>query len=122
MPLFEDTVRQNTVRLGREDPGTLVSMNNLAEAYRTAGQFEKAMPLYEETLRIKVAKFGPDHPDTLRTKGNLESAYIDAGQFAGPSRSAEETLHLSRRNSARPPGNPDDDEQPRARLPIRRPV
>jgi tetratricopeptide (TPR) repeat protein len=40
-------------------------MNNLANAYRTAGRPTEALPLFEEALRLSNAKLGPDHPDTL---------------------------------------------------------
>jgi tetratricopeptide (TPR) repeat protein len=53
-------------------------MNNLAVAYHTNGQLNKALPLYEETLAQRKEKLGRDHPQTLQSMYNLAAAYLDA--------------------------------------------
>lgn len=65
-------------QLGRDDPKTLRSMNNLAGAYQNAGKLALALPLMEETLKGCQARFGPDNPETLSSMNNLASAYKDA--------------------------------------------
>jgi tetratricopeptide (TPR) repeat protein len=55
-------------------------MSNLALAYWTAGQRDKALPLFEQALERFQEKLGPDHPDTLTSLSNLAKAYEAAGQ------------------------------------------
>jgi eukaryotic-like serine/threonine-protein kinase len=60
--LFTKEFSTCTVKLGRDQPNTLMSMNNLATSYRVAGRLDLALPLYEETLALQKAKLGPDTP------------------------------------------------------------
>ena len=55
-------------------PGTLASRNNLAAAYRAAGDLGRAIPLYEQTLADSERVLGPDHPQTKIVRGNLAAA------------------------------------------------
>ncbi len=48
--------------LGPDYPNTLGSRNNLAGAYQSAGQLERAIPLFEATLHDSERMLGPDHP------------------------------------------------------------
>ena len=41
-----------TAQLGPDHPDTLGSMNNLAEGFKAAGKFDRAIPLLEETLAL----------------------------------------------------------------------
>ena len=50
---------------GDDHPSTLGSRNNLAGAYESAGQLDKAIPLYETTLTDSQRVLGDNHPDTL---------------------------------------------------------
>jgi tetratricopeptide (TPR) repeat protein len=67
--------------LGPDHPDTLISMNNLAVAYVTAGQPRKAVPLLEQTLAKKKELLGPDHLETLNGMNNLALAYKKAGEL-----------------------------------------
>jgi tetratricopeptide (TPR) repeat protein len=64
---------------GRTHPDTLMAGNNLASAYRAAGQLEAAITLYEEVLADRLEVLGNDHPDTLVSRNNLAAAYRLAG-------------------------------------------
>ena len=66
--------------LGPDHPGTLTTRNNLAYAYRAAGQTAKAIPLFERTLTDRERILGPDYPDTLTTRSNLALAFQAAGR------------------------------------------
>jgi serine/threonine protein kinase len=68
-------------RLGSDHPGSLSSMGHLAQAYRAAGQLEKALPLFEETLAKSKARLGPDHPHTLIWMSDLAGTYEAAGKL-----------------------------------------
>ncbi|KOV64280.1 hypothetical protein ADL01_28150, partial [Streptomyces sp. NRRL WC-3618] len=65
--------------LGDTHPDTLRSRNNLASAYRAAGDPGRAIPLLEATLAQREQVLGDTHPDTLRSRNNLASAYRAAG-------------------------------------------
>ncbi|MGV9594719.1 tetratricopeptide repeat protein [Streptomyces tendae] len=68
--------------VGEDHLDTLSSRNNLAEAYRAAGDLARAIPLFERTLRVRVRVLGEDHPDTLTSRNNLAYAYETAGDLA----------------------------------------
>ncbi|MEV7092708.1 tetratricopeptide repeat protein [Amycolatopsis sp. NPDC051045] len=63
--------------LGASHPESLSSCNQLAGAYRLAGDPEKAIQLHEAVLACRVDAFGIDHPDTLRSRHNLANAYLE---------------------------------------------
>jgi tetratricopeptide (TPR) repeat protein len=66
---------------GADHPGTLVSRNNLAFAYRSVGDLGRAIPLYEATSTDIERVLGMDHPDTLISRNNLAGAYMSAGDL-----------------------------------------
>ena len=53
--------------LGAEHPDTLISLHELANAYRSAGNPSKAEALYRECLGLKDKIFGWEHRETLAT-------------------------------------------------------
>ena len=57
--------------LGEDHPHTLASRNNLAAAYRSAGDLGRAIPLFEATLAACARMLGDDHPLTMAVRGNL---------------------------------------------------
>ncbi|MFC8521188.1 tetratricopeptide repeat protein, partial [Streptomyces sp. NPDC057257] len=68
--------------LGDTHPSTLTSRNNLAYAYRSAGDLGRAIPLYETTLTQREQVLGDTHPSTLNSRNNLAAAYQSAGDLA----------------------------------------
>ena len=66
--------------LGPDHPHTLLSRNNLAEAYRAAGQTGEAIALHKQNLTARQQVLGPDHPDTLQSRDSLAAAYQKAGR------------------------------------------
>ena len=67
--------------LGPDHPDTLASRNNLAGAYRAAGDLGRAIPLYTQNLTDRERILGPNHPDTLASRNNLAYAYESAGDL-----------------------------------------
>ncbi|MGW4367639.1 tetratricopeptide repeat protein, partial [Nocardia takedensis] len=67
--------------LGADHPDTLASRNDLAYAYRSAGQHGKAIPLFEQNTADRERVLGNDDPDTLASRNNLAYAYQEAGRF-----------------------------------------
>jgi tetratricopeptide (TPR) repeat protein len=80
LPLYEQTLEKQKVKLGPDHPDTLTSMNNLALAYWSAGQLDKALRLLEQTGEKMKAKLGPDHPWTLSSMNDLATALQVAKQ------------------------------------------
>ncbi len=62
---------QRVQTLGDTHPETLISRNNLALAYQSAGDLERAAPLFAATLAQQVQVLGDNHPETLTTRHNL---------------------------------------------------
>ncbi|MEV7755964.1 tetratricopeptide repeat protein [Streptomyces griseofuscus] len=60
--------------LGEDHPDTLASRNNLAHAYRSAGDLGRAIPLYERMLTDTERVLGDEHPITTAVRGNLAAA------------------------------------------------
>ncbi len=60
--LHEETLKRQKATLGPDHPNTLISMNNLALAYRDAGRLAEAVPLFEETLKRRQATLDPRPP------------------------------------------------------------
>jgi len=50
-------------------------MNNLADLYRTQGEYALAEPLYKRSLKIDEKALGPDHPSVATSLNNLASLY-----------------------------------------------
>jgi serine/threonine protein kinase len=68
-----------TAQLGPDHPDTLQSINDLADAYRYAGNYDLALRLFEETLERRKTRLGPDHPDTTQSMHNLALGYLNLG-------------------------------------------
>ncbi|MFF9603646.1 tetratricopeptide repeat protein [Streptomyces sp. NPDC014684] len=81
IPLLEATLAERVRVLGDAHPDTLTSRNNLAGAYRAAGDLERAITLYGATLAQRVRVLGDAHPDTLTSRHNLAYAYRAAGDL-----------------------------------------
>ncbi|MFJ7293593.1 tetratricopeptide repeat protein, partial [Streptomyces collinus] len=81
IPLHETALAQREQVLGDTHPDTLTSRNNLAYAYRAAGDLERAIPLHETTLAQYEQVLGDTHPNTLTSRNNLAYAYRAAGDL-----------------------------------------
>ncbi|QJT04662.1 ATP-binding protein [Streptomyces asoensis] len=81
IPLLEATVAQHRQDLGDTDPDTLGSRNNLACAYRDAGDLTRAISLLEATLLQWEEALGDTHPHTLGSRDILAGAYQEAGDL-----------------------------------------
>ncbi|GHJ34900.1 tetratricopeptide repeat protein [Streptomyces sp. TS71-3] len=79
VPLCEAALAYRERVLGDTHPDTLATRNNLAGAYRAAGDPERAVRLYEVTLAQRQRILGDTHPRTLTSRNNLAQAYRAAG-------------------------------------------
>ena len=66
--------------LGPRHFRTLNAANDLATAYRSAGQADHAIHLHEQVIEASTQTLGADHPHTLGYLDNLANAYQDAGR------------------------------------------
>lgn len=78
--LLEPTLADQERLLGSDDRVTLITRNDLAEAYRMAGRFDQALDLFKATLEGRERTLGPDHPETLATRSVLASALRASGR------------------------------------------
>jgi tetratricopeptide (TPR) repeat protein len=83
--------------LGDEHPGTLASMNNLAETLRAQGDLTGAREKQEEVLEITRRILGDEHPGTLASMNNLALTLSDQGDLTGAREKQEEVLEKRRR-------------------------
>ncbi|WP_093863013.1 tetratricopeptide repeat protein [Streptomyces sp. TLI_053] len=81
IPLREAALTQCEQTLGDTHPDTLTSRNNLACAYGSAGDLNRAIRLYETTLTQSERRLGDTHPHTLFSRNNLAYAYRIAGDL-----------------------------------------
>ncbi|MCX4832496.1 tetratricopeptide repeat protein [Streptomyces sp. NBC_01016] len=81
IPLLKAILTRCVQALGDTHPNTLMSRNNLATAYRSVGDLQRAIPLHESTLAQYEQVLGDTHPITLGGRNNLATAYVSAGDL-----------------------------------------
>ncbi|MFM9960451.1 MAG: tetratricopeptide repeat protein [Planctomycetaceae bacterium] len=67
---------------GEDHPDTSLSLNNLAELYRSQANYAAAEPLFQRTLKITEKTLGPDHPDTASNLNYLAKLYYSQANYA----------------------------------------
>ena len=67
--------------LGGDHPHTLTSRNNLASAYKEAGNLGQAISLFRQIVADSGRILGDDDPSTLAFLDNLANAYQEAGNL-----------------------------------------
>ncbi|WP_157252724.1 tetratricopeptide repeat protein [Nonomuraea typhae] len=69
--LLEPALADQERLLGADDQITLITRNDLAEAHRMRGRFDRAVDLFSATLEARERTLGPDHLETLISYNNL---------------------------------------------------
>ncbi|MFE6779003.1 tetratricopeptide repeat protein [Streptomyces sp. NPDC057702] len=69
-----------TKLLGADHRATLAHQNNLASAYKAAGDPWHAVELHERNLADRIRVLRADHPEIFNSRNNLASAYKAAGE------------------------------------------
>ena len=69
-------------KFGEQDPRFATSNNNLAELYRTRGNYAQAEPLYKRSLAIREKVLGPEHPNVASSLNNLALLYDNQSKYA----------------------------------------
>ena len=62
-------------KFGEQDARLAMSLNNLAELYRTQGKYAAAESLCRRALAIREKALGPEHPDVATVLNNLAVLY-----------------------------------------------
>ena len=94
---LERTLELQRRVLGEDDPATLTTMHDLADALHDLGRRAEAQPLHERALEARRRILGPEHPDTLQSMNDLADVYRDSNQFDRAKDLYEKTLALDRR-------------------------
>jgi len=82
IPIAKKSLELSEIALGPDNPATVQALNNLAELYRSMGDYAKAEPLYQRALNITEKAVGPDHPATAQALNNLGLLYYYMGDYA----------------------------------------
>ncbi|MFO0810962.1 MAG: tetratricopeptide repeat protein [Gemmataceae bacterium] len=67
---------------GPNHVNTGITLNNLANVYRSQGRSAAAEPLYRRAMAIDERVYGPDHPEVATDLNNLAGVYQDQGKYA----------------------------------------
>jgi non-specific serine/threonine protein kinase/serine/threonine-protein kinase len=95
--LLERALETERRVLGEDDPQTLATLNQLANAYWYRQRFKEAEPLYVDVVERRRRTLGPEHPDTLRASWDLASVYLMTDRLADGERLLLEVLEIQRR-------------------------
>ena len=66
--------------LGRENPSTLSSMNNLALVLDSQGKYEEAEEIHRAILELKEKVLGRENPSTFDSMNNLALVFRRQGK------------------------------------------
>ncbi len=80
--LAEKTLSLAERVLGKEHPGTLTSVNNLAALFQDLDRLAEAEPLHKRVLEAYERVLGKEHPETLISVSNLALLYKAQGRLA----------------------------------------
>ncbi len=94
---FERQLEASRRVLGEEHPGTLSSMNNLANTLSAQGDLPGARRLHEAVLEARKRVLGEEHPGTLTSMNNLAMTLSAQGDLPGARRLHEAVLEARKR-------------------------
>ena len=86
--LYKRSIAIKEAALGATHPEVALTLNNLAELYRSQRRFDEAEPLYNRALAIDQEALGADHPSLALGLNNLALMHYDQGAYV----KAEELL------------------------------
>ena len=67
--------------LGKGDPSTLGTVQNMATVFRNKGEYDKALEWYQRALDGNEKVLGKGHPDTLRAVHNMAIVFQNKGEY-----------------------------------------
>ncbi|TKA54918.1 hypothetical protein B0A55_13127 [Friedmanniomyces simplex] len=87
--------------LGKEHPGTLTSVSDLARVLRDQGKYEAAEAMNRRVLEGYKKALGKEHPSTLTSVSNLELVLQDQGKYEAAEAMNRRALGAMRRHLGR---------------------
>ena len=82
---------------GEEHPNVAISLNNLADLYKSQGRYAEAQPLCQQVLEMTKRLFVGDHPDVAGSLNNLALLYKFQGRYAEAQSLYEQALEMTKR-------------------------
>ncbi len=79
--LQQRTLTHLEALLGRDHPGLIRTLNNLANVRASAGALEESGVLYERALALETTSLGAEHPQVAITLNNLSALYKRQGAY-----------------------------------------
>ncbi|GKT52029.1 kinesin light chain [Colletotrichum spaethianum] len=95
--MYRQTLELRKKVLGPENPSTLASMNNLAEALRKQGKYDEAEQMHRQTLELSVKVLGPENPSTLSSMNNLALVLESQGKYDEAEQMHRQELELCKK-------------------------
>jgi len=95
--LFERSIKVGYLALGREDPETLRTMNDLSWTLFQEGHLAEAESLQRKLLDLERRVLGPEHHDTLGTMGQLATTLCEEGNCVEATKLDSEVLEKKKR-------------------------
>jgi non-specific serine/threonine protein kinase/serine/threonine-protein kinase len=100
-PLLAKVLKVRSRVLGEENPDTLDSMINLAEAYRLLGRHSEAEELLDKTLKIGRRALGEQDHRMLTAMNNLAVNYLAHRQYTDAEPLLAKVVEARRRNQGK---------------------
>jgi tetratricopeptide (TPR) repeat protein len=80
--IVEKSLEMAENTFGPDHSNVVVSLNFLAELYRSQGKYTETESLYNRSLSIIEKTLGPDHTDVAAALNNLAEFYREQGKYA----------------------------------------
>jgi CHAT domain-containing protein/tetratricopeptide (TPR) repeat protein len=81
---------------GKQHPDFALSLNNLAELYRSIGDYAAAEPLLKQAMKIYRVALGEQNPDFARSLSNLALLYQSMGDSAAAEPLSKQAMEIRR--------------------------
>ncbi|KAI1439358.1 hypothetical protein F5Y02DRAFT_424100 [Annulohypoxylon stygium] len=92
--MYRQTLELTERVLGRENPSTLDSMNNLAVVLGNQGKYEEAEQMHRQTLELRERVLGRENPSTFDSMNNLALVLDSQGKYEEAEQIHRQTLEL----------------------------
>jgi tetratricopeptide (TPR) repeat protein len=80
--------------LGKHNPSTILSLDNLGFFYESQGKYKEAEVYSRKLIKIKKQVLGKNHPDIAKILVNLASLYENSGNYKKAESLYKELLNL----------------------------
>ncbi len=81
LPLYQEAYDLGKEKQGSTHPDSLIRMDNLAHALRSAQKLDESLAVFEDLFSLMTDELGMEHPDTQACKFQLALAYRSTKDF-----------------------------------------